>query len=246
MYEGQGRPLLDVEQVSIAYGDLPILRGLSLKVWPGQIAALIGPNGAGKTTLLKAVGGLLRPVQGRILFGGEAVQELPVWELVRRGVVYVPEGMETFPQMTVQENLEVGGYLNRAEIPARLAMVYGLFPELGERRLTLAGALSGGQQRMVTLARSLMAGARLLLLDDPFLGFSPNMVKRFAEVFKRLPREGLTLCISGQHVRHILALADTAFLLEQGAVGLSGPGAELLRQPQLQERLFGLEAAGEK
>ncbi len=240
-----GAPYIVIEHLSAAYNHLRILEDVSLQVWRQQVVAVVGPNGAGKTTILKAVGGLLRPVQGRILVGGEDIAALPVWEVVRRGVVYVPEGTNVFPEMSVLENLEIGGYLKRAEIPEHLEMVYQLFPELSQRQKILAGNLSGGQQRMVILARGLMAGARVLLLDDPFLGLSPKYVKIFCDVFRKLRRQGMTLLISGQHVRRILNVADLAFLIEGGQITLTGSGPELLANHHLQQTLFGIEATCE-
>ncbi len=241
-----GRPFLVIQNLSAGYQRLPILQGVSLQVWRQQVAAIVGPNGAGKTTILKAVGGLLRPVQGAILVDGEDIAALPVWEVVRRGIVYVPEGTNVFPQMSVLENLEIGAYLNRPALKERLEFVYQIFPELEKRRQSLAGSLSGGQQRMVVLARGLMAGARMLLLDDPFLGLSPKYVKIFCDVFRLLRRQGMTLLISGQHVRRILNVADIAFLIENGRITLSGTGPELLQNHHLQRTLFGIEATCER
>ncbi|MBM4289326.1 MAG: ATP-binding cassette domain-containing protein [Deltaproteobacteria bacterium] len=240
-----GAPYLIIEDLSASYNHQPIVRQVSLQIWRQQVVAVVGPNGAGKTTILKAIGGLLRPVGGRIMVAGEDISALPVWEVVRRGVVYVPEGTNVFPGMSVLENLEIGGYLNRSQIPARLEFVYQLFPELALRHKTPAGNLSGGQQRMVVLARGLMAGADLLLLDDPFLGLSPKYVKIFCDVFRTLRRQGLTLFISGQHVRRILNVADLAFLIEEGKITLSGSGPELLRNHHVQQTLFGIEATCE-
>ncbi len=234
-------PLLELENLACSVGTRLVLRGVSLAIRPLQIAALVGPNGAGKTTVLKAVAGLIRPVQGRIIFAGDDLAPLPVWEIVPRGVVYVPEGAEVFPEMTVKENLEVGAYLNRKQLPARLAFVYGIFPELQQRERQLAGRLSGGQQRLVVLARALMAEVRLLLLDDPFLGLSPKYVKIFCDAFRILRRQGVTLFISGQHVRRILNVADLAFLIEEGRITLSGSGPELLANHHLQRTLFSLQ-----
>jgi len=240
-----GSPYLVIHNLSAAYNHMQILANVSLQVWRQQVVAIVGPNGAGKTTILKAVGGLLRPVQGTILVDGEDIACLPVWEVVRRGVVYVPEGTNVFPEMSVLENLEIGGYLHRDAIRDHLNFVYQIFPELQKRQKTPAGSLSGGQQRMVVLARGLMAGAKMLLLDDPFLGLSPKYVKIFCDVFRTLRRQGMTLLISGQHVRRILNVADLAFLIEGGKITLTGTGPELLHNHHLQRTLFGIEATCE-
>jgi branched-chain amino acid transport system ATP-binding protein len=183
---------------------------------------------------------LIRPVEGRIRFAGEAIETLPVQDIVRRGIIYVPEGMKVFPQMTVLENLEIGGYLNRSRIRAGLELVFGLFPELRDRLREQAGVLSGGQQRMVTLGRGLMAESRLLLLDDPFIGLSPKFVKLFCGTFRSLRQNGMTLLIAGQHVRRILNVADAAFLMEDGTITLTGSGPGILHHHHLQQVLFGV------
>lgn len=232
-------PLLEVRNLSVGYNETPILQRVCLSLFANQIAAIVGPNGAGKTTLLKAVAGLTHAMGGEILFEGRSILGQPVWEIVRRGVVYVPEGMSIFPDMSVLENLEVGAYLNRHLIAERLRLVYELFPELEERRGERASTLSGGQQRMITLGRGLMAGARLLLLDDPFLGLSPIIVKRFCETFRTIRQSNVTLFIAGQHVRRILTVADLAFLIEDGNITLSGAGSEIFQDAHLQQILFG-------
>lgn len=244
----QEKKLLSVEHLFVAFNERPILEDVSLNIWSDQIVSIVGPNGAGKTTILKAVGGLIRPVRGRILFEGEQIESLSVREIVQRGVVYVPEGMSVFPQMTVLENLEVGAYLNRSKLPEKLEAIFKLFPELRKKRKAAAGTLSGGQKRMVVLARGLMAGARLLLLDDPFLGLSPGMVAQFCEAFRSLRNNGVTLFIAGQHVRRILSVANTAFLVEDGNITLSGSGSEMFHNHHLQQILFGeriLKSAGD-
>jgi len=240
-YDLTSEPLLRIHCLDVSFDRAPILQNISLKIWPQQIVALVGPNGAGKTTILKTIGGLIRPTQGQIYFCGEPIEWVPLREIVRRGVVYVPEGMSIFPEMTVLENLEVGAYLNRQAIPERLEMVFRLFPELHDRQKSAAGLLSGGQQRMVTLGRGLMAGARLLLLDDPFLGLSPRIIRRFCNTFRELRQNGMTLLIAGQHVRRILNVADIAFLLEDGNITLSGPGRSVLHNDHLQQILFGMD-----
>lgn len=239
MKHDEGIPLLVLDKICASYRKTAVLRDLSLSIRPQQIAAIVGPNGAGKTTILKTIAGLIQPSRGRILFEGKPVEALPVRDIVRLGIVYVPEGMSVFADMTVLENLEVGAYLSRHLIPERLEMIYALFPELKEMRSAYAGILSGGQQRMLTLARGLMTGARLLLLDDPFLGLSPKIIKRFCDAFRILRQNGMTLFIAGQHVRRILIVADLAFLIEEGSITLSGPGPEVLDNTHLQQILFG-------
>lgn len=240
-HDNRGRPFLMVQHLSVDLRETPILQDVSLCLWPRQMVSIVGPNGAGKTTVLKSVGGLIASTRGNIFLDGESLLGLPVAEIVRKGVIYVPEGMSVFPDMTVVENLEVGAYLNRHAIPERLEMVFGLFPELLGKKKTHAGTLSGGQQRMVTLGRGLMAGARLLLLDDPFLGLSPKIIKRFCQAFQFLRQNGVTLFIATQHVRRILNVADLAFLIEDGNITLSGTGPEMLHDTHLQRTLFGFE-----
>jgi branched-chain amino acid transport system ATP-binding protein len=232
-------PLLAVEGLTVAFDRVPVLYGISLAAYEGQITALVGPDGAGKTTLLNAISGLLRPEAGRIIFAGEALENLPVWDIVQRGVVYVPEGVGVFARLSVLENLEVGAYLKRQRLGERLEEVFGLFPELREFRHTPAGLLSGGQQRLVALGRGLMAGARLLLLDDPFLGLSPRLVRRFCDAFRSLIARGLTLLISSQYAQRILQVADLAYLVEEGRITLSGSGPEVLKDQHLHQVLFG-------
>ena len=244
-YDGQGKSLLEVHDLSVSFDATPVLQHVCLDIRPQQIVAIVGPNGSGKTTILKTIGGLIKAARGRVLFEGEPIGSLDVWEIVRRGIVYVPEGMSVFRDMTVIENLEIGAYLNRKVIPERLKSVFELFPELLEKRQALAGVLSGGQQRMVTLARGLMAGARLLLLDDPFLGLSPKIVKRFCDTFRVLRQNGVTLFIAGQHVRRILNVADFAFLIEDGTITLTGPGPEVLNNRHLKQILFGSDTASQ-
>ncbi len=228
-------PLLDVQHLSVSLQGKRVLRDLSFSCLPHQIVALVGIEGAGKSTLLEALGGLRRPVAGRILFAGEAVEALPAWEMVRRGVVYVPEGMRVFAGMTVLENLEVGDYLARRQLKDSLDRVCQIFPELKERLRSPAGILSGGQQRIVILARGLMSAPRLLMLDEPFMGLSPKLVQRFCESFRDLRQAGITLLISGQLMQRVLNVAEKAYILERGRITLSGTGPNLLQDPHLQE-----------
>jgi branched-chain amino acid transport system ATP-binding protein len=228
-------PLLDVQHLSVSQQAALVLVDLSFACLPHQIVAIVGIEGAGKTTLLKTLGGLQRPLSGQIFFAGEPVEALPSWEMVRRGVIYVPEGMRVFPAMTVLENLEVGAYLARRHLKDRLDQVCHIFPELKDRLRAPAGILSGGQQRMVTLARGLMSSPRLLMLDEPFMGLSPKLVQRFCNSFRDLRQSGITLLISGQLMQRVLNVAEKAYVLEKGRITLSGTGPHLLKDPHLQE-----------
>jgi len=236
------KPLLVIRNLSYFYGDIQALFRVNLTVCEGQIVSVVGPNGSGKTTLMKAVAGLLRPILGEIRYQGERIQDLPVHKVVRRGLVYVPEGMKTFSLMSVMENLEVGAYISRQQKESRRDFVFNLFPVLADKRLQLAKTLSGGQKRMLILARGIMSGARLLMLDDPFLGLAPKDINRFCNTLRQIRRHGYTLFLAGQHVRRILSVATRAFLIEEGRITLSGSGEQLRDHPHLQESLFGIVA----
>jgi branched-chain amino acid transport system ATP-binding protein len=237
-----GAPLLAIRNLDVSFGEVRALSHVNLTICSGQIVSIVGPNGAGKSTLMKAVSGLLRPTAGEITLRGEPIQGLAPYEVVRRGLVYVPEGMKVFPVMSVLENLEVGAYAARDRKGEQLSFVFELFPLLAEKRSHMAGTLSGGQKRMLTIARGLMSGARVLLLDDPFLGLAPKDVSRLCRTLKDLRSRGITLFLAGQHVRRILRVASRAYLLEEGRITLSGTGDQLLGHPHLQESLFGIVA----
>jgi len=232
------RPLLEMKHLSLSYQGSPILVDINLTVLPQQITAIVGAGGSGKTMLLKVLSGLIRKTSGKLIFAGEVIETLPAWQVVKRGLVYVPEGMRVFPQMSVLENLEVGAYCHREGMAGRLDLVFRVFPELRDLVRQPAGLLSGGQQRMVTLGRGLMAEPRLLLLDEPFMGLSPKLVTRFCNSFRDLARTGITLLISGQHIRRVLKIAETAYILEEGRIIRSGAGMDLLQDRHLQEILF--------
>jgi branched-chain amino acid transport system ATP-binding protein len=231
-------PLLEIKHLSLSFKGASVLADINLTVQAHQITAIIGADGAGKTMLLKVLSGLERRIAGEIVLDGEAIQSLPAWEVVKRGLVYVPEGMRVFPHMTVRENLEVGAYCRRQGMAGRLDLVFRVFPELQPLMRQSAGHLSGGQQRMVTLGRGIMGEPRLLLLDEPFMGLSPKLVTRFCNSFRDLARAGITLLISGQHIRRVLKIAGTAYILEDGRIIRSGVGVDLLLDRHLQEMLF--------
>ncbi len=184
----------------------------------------------------------MRPVQGTIVYHHEQIQTLSVHEVVRRGLVYVSEGMNVFPFMSVLENLEVGAYIAREKKKDRLSLVFEIFPVLADKLRQMAGTLSGGQKRMLTIARGLMSDPDLLLLDDPFLGLAPKDVNRLCDTLKQIRRYGITLFLAGQHVRRILRVATKAFLVEEGKITLAGTGEQLLGHPHLRETLFGIVA----
>ena len=236
------KPLLAIRNLSYYYGDIQALSRVNLTVCAGQIVSIVGPNGSGKSSLMKAVIGLLRPVQGEISYEGEKIQELPVHEVVRRGLAYAPEGMKVFPLMSVMENLEVGAYASRHQKASRFDLVFDLFPVLADKRWQLGKTLSGGQKRMLTLARGIMGGGRLLMLDDPFLGLAPKDTSRLCNTLRQIRRHGFTLFMAGQHVRRILSVATRAYLIEEGRITLSGSGDQLRDHPHLQESLFGIVA----
>lgn len=230
--------MLEVHHLGFSYQEAPVLADIDLTVHRHQITAIVGADGAGKTTLLKILGGLIRKISGKIIFEGESLETMPAWKVVQQGVVYVPEGMRVFPQMSVLENLEVGAYCKRQGLASRLDQLFRIFPELHDRIHLQAGLLSGGQQRMVTLGRGLMSGPVLLLLDEPFMGLSPKLVNRFCNSFRDLVRSGITLLISGQHIRRVLKIAEKGYVLDDGKITRSGAGVDLLQDQHLQDILF--------
>jgi branched-chain amino acid transport system ATP-binding protein len=234
--------ILVVEDLRAGYGDVVVLRGASLAVGPREIVALLGANGAGKTTTLRAISGLVRPTGGAIRFAGERIEALSPPAIVGRGVLQVPEGRKIFPSLSVAENLDLGAYARvakgqRAETRER---VFGLFPVLAERRRQTAGTLSGGEQQMLAIGRSLMGRPRLLMLDEPSLGLAPQVVDRIFDVIGTINREGTPVLLVEQNVQRSLALADRAYVLEQGIVTLSGSGRELLERDEIRRAYLGL------
>jgi branched-chain amino acid transport system ATP-binding protein len=233
---------LSVVALEVAYRDVTAVWDVTFDVGEGEIVALVGANGAGKTTTLKTVSGLLRPRTGSIRLDGEDLTRLPAREIVARGVVHVPEGRRLFPDMTVRDNLLLGGY-GRAARPhqrERLERVFAIFPRLRERARQLAGTLSGGEQQMVAIARGLMAGPRVLMLDEPSLGLAPILVEEMFRVIEELNRQGGTVLLVEQNTEHALAIAHRAFVLESGRTVLAGTGRELLAHPRVREAYLGI------
>jgi branched-chain amino acid transport system ATP-binding protein len=233
--------MLEVAGLAVAYGDATALWDVSLEVGEGELVAVVGPNGSGKTTLINAIAGLLPVRGGRLHFAGEDLTRLAPHRVSSRGVAIVPEGRRLFTGMTVEENLEIGCYApaGRAARETRLERVYGIFPVLRARRRQTAGTLSGGEQQMAAIGRALMAGPRLLLLDEPSLGLAPAIVEHVFEVIVELHRAGTAILLVEQNVGKALAVADRAYVLSEGRIVSSGPPARLLVEPHIRSAYLG-------
>jgi len=234
--------LLEIDGLDVAYDDLQVLWGVALRIGSGEIVALIGPNGAGKSTLLRTIAGLVRPRRGEVRFQGQPITRTRPHDLVGRGIALVPEGRRLFARMSVLENLELGAFTPgaRARRNETLAWVYQIFPILRERRHQLAGSLSGGEQQMLAVGRSLMARPRLLLLDEPSWGLAPRVVEQILQVITEVNRRGVTILMVEQNVPAALGLAGRAYILETGRIVAEGPAAELLGQDHVRRSYLGL------
>jgi branched-chain amino acid transport system ATP-binding protein len=235
--------LLQVDGIASGYGDVPVLGDVSLTVAADEIVAVVGANGAGKTTLLSTIAGLLACTAGRIRFDGEAIETLPAHSVVTRGLVMVPEGGRLFPFMTVLENLELGAFnaSARPSLRASLDEVLTHFPILAERRQQLAGSLSGGERQMCAIARAMMSQPKLLMLDEPSLGLSPQMVERVFELIVSLAREkGIAVLLVEQNVGDALGMASRGYVIERGRVVKSGAGEALLADADVQRAYLGI------
>jgi branched-chain amino acid transport system ATP-binding protein len=235
-------PLLQVTDLRAGYGKAEVLHGLSLQAAKGSVITVIGPNGAGKSTLLNGLMGLL-PTQGALYYNGENISELTLEERVLMGIALVPEKRELFGTMTVEDNLELGGFrqmrLGNAQWRQRIDDVYSLFPRLKERRLQLAGTLSGGERQMLAVGRSLMSRPEVLMLDEPSLGLAPLIVKEIFSIIESLRQTGVTIVLVEQNARAALAVADHGYVLEMGEVSLHGPAAELAQDPRVIDTYLG-------
>ena len=223
-------PLLSVRNLCTCYGHIEALKGISLEVFPGEIVTLIGSNGAGKSTTLRSISGMVRPRSGEILFRGQAIQHLKPYEVAALGLGHVPEGRRIFPQLTVEENLDIGAYLERspAVIAQRKGEVFALFPRLAERRRQAGGTLSGGEQQMLAIGRALMSRPRLLLLDEPSMGLAPLLVNQIFETILDINEQGTTILLVEQNAHMALSIADRGYVLETGEVVLAGQAEEVI------------------
>lgn len=232
---------LVVEGVYTAYDKADVLEDVSLKAETGKITCLLGSNGSGKTTLIRSILGLTRSNRGRIAFDGAELTGLPTHKVIARGIACIPEGRQVFPKLTVEENLHLGGYQEKAAevLAGRLAQVYETFPQLLERKKQIAGTLSGGEQAMVSIGRGLMSAPKLLILDEPSLGLSPLLVKENFNIIRRINEQGITVFLVEQNVRQTLAIADFGYVLSKGRVVAAGTPGELSDTEEVHEAYFG-------
>ncbi len=235
--------MLKVDAVDVFYGDVQVLKAITLEVQPGELVAVIGSNGAGKTTLIKAISGLLRPRHGTIAFQGKRLSGLDANRVVGQGVVQVPEGRMLFPEMSVRENLEMGGFTlkSAAALHRKLDEVHALLPLLKERAGQLAGTLSGGEQQMLAIGRALMSSPRLIMFDEPSLGLAPKLVRTVFEIVVNINKQmEVAVLLVEQNVQLCCRISDRAYVLENGAVVLQGPGADMLSNEHVRRAYLGL------
>jgi branched-chain amino acid transport system ATP-binding protein len=234
--------LLEVRDLQVFYGAVQAIKGISIDVEEGQVVTLIGANGAGKTTTLRALSGLLKPAAGEIRFDGKPLNGVAAHEIVTRGIAHAPEGRKIFPLMTVQENLELGGFSRKGESLVKdIDGVFERFPRLSERRLQKAGTLSGGEQQMLAIGRALMSRPRLLMLDEPSMGLAPIMIQLVFSTIAELKEAGSTILLVEQNASAALGLADQGYVLETGRVVLSGTGKDLRNDVNVRKAYLGEE-----
>jgi branched-chain amino acid transport system ATP-binding protein len=234
--------VLSLSGVSASYGSVPAVSDISIEVGEGEAVGLLGANGAGKSTTLRAISGLVRPTAGKVNFLGKDISALPPYRVTELGIAHVPEGRQVFPDMTVQENLEIGAYVPRAKADRNhtLDLVFGIFPVLAERRRQLAGTMSGGEQQMLAVGRGLMLKPRLLMLDEPSLGLAPVMTDVTFEKIREIHTMGTAILLVEQNVSRALALVQRAYVLESGRVIMAGASAELANNKQVQTAYLGM------
>ena len=234
------QPILKVSGLGSHYGPIKALHGIDIEIGEGQLVALVGANGAGKTTLLRAISGV-QPSSGSIRFDGQEIGRMSADKRVRAGICQVPEGRQVFGPMTVEDNLRLGAYTRpKQDFAGDLERMYTLFPVLKEKRQLLAGMLSGGQQQMLAMARALMGRPRLLLLDEPSMGLAPLLIREIFRMIQELRSQGITIFLVEQNAHAALAIADVGYVIETGAITLSGPGPELLANEQVQSAYLGM------
>jgi branched-chain amino acid transport system ATP-binding protein len=233
--------MLEINELKVSYGAIQALKGINLTLTEGEIVALIGGNGAGKSTTLVTISGLLQPVSGSIKFLEEEITGVPPQDIVSRGVIHVPEGRRIFSSLTVEENLEMGAYLQRDKATKQrdLEEVFDRFPRLKERRRQAGGTLSGGEQQMLAIARAMMAHPKLLLLDEPSMGLSPVLVEQIFDIIQSINMQGTSVLLVEQNAQMALSIADRGYVLETGKIVLSGAADDLLHDPMVIEAYLG-------
>jgi len=237
----QGDPMLVVDDISVYYGNIAAVKGLSVKVHPGEIVTLIGSNGAGKSTTLRAISGLLKPRTGAIEFEGSKISGIQGHEIVKAGICQSPEGRRIFPRMTVSENLDLGAFLrnDKEGIEADRQRVLELFPRLADRITQKAGTMSGGEQQMLAVARALMGSPKLLLLDEPSMGLAPVLVDLIFDTIETIREQGTTVLVVEQNALAALRIADYAYVLESGVLKLEGPAAPMAQDDEIVRAYLG-------
>lgn len=231
--------ILEIKDLSVSYGGIEAVKGISFDVHAGEIVTLIGANGAGKSTTLKSIAGLVKPQSASILFEGQEIVGKTPDAIVKSGITLVPEGRRVFPNLTVKENLKIGAYLRRDALDKDIEYVYELFPRLREREWQLAGTLSGGEQQMLAVGRALMSKPKFIMMDEPSLGLAPLIVKDIFSIIKTINKEGITVLLIEQNANMALQVADKAYVLETGCITMSGTGAELLADSKVREAYLG-------
>ena len=231
--------ILKLDDIHVYYGAIHAVKGVSLEVNEGEIVALIGANGAGKSTILKTISGLMHPRSGSITFMDKEIAHMDAHKLVHQGLAQVPEGRRIFLQMSVQDNLEMGAFTKKDVSKEDLERMFTLFPRLKERRKQIAGTLSGGEQQMLAMSRALMSHPKLLMLDEPSMGLAPILVDQIFDIIKELHAQGTTILLVEQNATKALQIADRAYVLETGAVTLSGTGAELAQSDEVRKAYLG-------
>jgi len=234
--------MLELKGISAGYGSFQALFDVSIQVKAGEAVAVIGPNGAGKTTLLRVISRLIEPTAGELRMQGQDYRAMPAHEVTALGIAQVPEGRRLFPRLSVEDNLRMGAFIPsaRAEFDTRLDFVYSLFPRMKERRMQMAGTMSGGEQQMCAIGRALMSGPKLLLLDEPSAGLAPVVVQSIFGLMSTIRAQGYTVLIVEQNIQQVLKVVDRAYLLETGKVRSSGPAAELLASEDIRRAYLGV------
>jgi len=231
--------MLDIQNLNAGYGEMPVLRAINLTITQGEVVSVVGSNGAGKSTLLKAISGLIKST-GAITWNNESLHALKAHTIVHRGIVHVPEGRKIFPDMTVVENLMMGGYLYQKERKQNIEQVFSLFPKLAQRRNQLGGTMSGGEQQMLAIGRGLMGNPKLLLLDEPSLGLSPLFTEVVFSAIRTINSSGVTVLLVEQNVYQSLNISHRGYVIETGTIVLSGTGEELLNNQEVKKAFLGM------